>query len=227
MALTGQEIAEIREAFIDGAERAKKAGYHGVELHGAHGYLLNQFASSLFNKREDEYGGSLENNLRLASDIIRGIRQQCGEAFIIGYRLGANSPTLEDGIAIAKHLENAGVDILHVSHGGSLLNLPRTPKDFAYNWIVYCGTVIKTYVGIPVIVVNEIRTRERASWLIENNLADFVAIGKPQLADPNWVNHAVHNEKINLCLNCKPKCRWYEDSMLCPARKKTRMTNDE
>ena len=220
MALTVPEIAAIREAFIDGAERAQKAGYHGVELHGAHGYLLNQFASTLFNKREDEYGGNLINNLRLATDIIQGIRQRCGDEFIIGYRLGANSPTLDDGIAIAKHLENAGVDILHVSHGGSLMNLPRTPKDFAYNWIVYSGTVIKTQVSIPVIVVNDIKTPERAAWLIENNQADFVAIGKPQLADPNWVNHVLNNEEINFCLNCKPKCRWYEDSSLCPARKK-------
>ena len=223
--LTVSEIIEIKQAFVDGASRAQKAGYQGVELHGAHGYLLNQFASSLFNKRTDDYGGSLEQNLKLATDIIHGIRLKCGPDFIIGYRLGANSPTLEDGIAIAKLLEKAGVDLLHVSHGGSLLNLPRTPKDFAYNWIVYCGTIIKTHVSIPVIVVNEIKTPERAAWLIDNNQADFVALAKPQLADPDWVNHVWNKEEINLCLSCKPKCRWYEDSALCPARK--RATNHE
>lgn len=219
IALAVNEIVEIREAFIEGAKRAMKAGYHGVELHGAHGYLLNQFASTLFNKRDDDYGGDLNKNMKLATDIIQGIRQQCGNDFIIGYRLGANSPTLEDGIAIAKHLENVGVDILHISHGGSLQNLPRTPKDFDYNWIVYCGTVIKTQVNIPVVVVNEIKTPERAAWLLENNHADFVALGKPQLADPNWVNHVENNEKINLCLSCKPRCRWFENSSMCPARK--------
>ncbi len=223
--LSASEIADIRDAFISGATRARKAGYDGIELHGAHGYLLNQFASSYFNKRDDEYGGSLAKNLKLATDIIRGIRKACGADFIIGYRLGANAPLLQDGIEIAKHLENAGIDLLHVSHGGSLLNLPRTPKDFEFNWIVYSGTEIKKQVGIPVIVVNEIKTQGRASRLIEHNQADFVAIGRPQLADPNWVNHVKNNEKINPCLSCKPKCRWFEDSGLCPARRA--MSNEQ
>jgi len=217
IALTVIEIEEIRDAFINGAARAKKAGYNGVELHGAHGYLLNQFASSFFNRREDEYGGSLEKNLKLADEIIHGIRNECGGDFIIGYRLGANSPTLEDGINIAAYLEKSGVDLLHVSHGGSLLNLPRTPKDFEYNWIVYSGITIKKHVNIPVIAVNEIKTPERASWLIENDLVDFVALGRPQLADPAWANHVKNNEQVNICSSCKPKCRWYEDSELCPA----------
>ncbi|MCX6266926.1 MAG: NADH:flavin oxidoreductase [Bacteroidetes bacterium] len=218
--LTVNEIAEIIEAFIKAAERAQEAGYQGVEMHGAHGYLLNQFASSLFNKREDEYGGSLEKNMKFATDIILGIRARCGSDFVIGYRLGANSPSLEDGISIAKLLQRAGVDILHVSHGGSLQNLPRTPKGFDYNWIVYSGAMIKTHVGIPVIVVNDIKTPDRALWLIENNHADFVAIGKPQLADPEWANHVKNSEEINLCLSCKPTCKWYEDSRLCPARRR-------
>jgi NADPH2 dehydrogenase len=219
--LTIGEIEAIRESFILAAVRAREAGFHGVELHGAHGYLLNQFASSIFNRRTDEYGGSLVNNLRLATGIIRGIREKCGDGFIIGYRMGANTPTLEDGILVAGMLERAGVDLLHVSHGGSLLNLPRTPKGFDYNWIVYSGTVVKTHVTIPVIVVNEIRTPERAEYLISSNSADFVALGRPQLADPQWTRHVQLNEQINTCLACKPKCRWYEDSRLCPARKRT------
>jgi len=218
--LTREEINEIRKAFIAAAERAQKAGFQGVELHGAHGYLLNQFASSFFNKRADEYGGNPENILRLASGIIGGIRETCGQGFIIGYRLGANSPTLDDGIAIAGHLETAGVDIFHVSHGGNLLNLPRPPIGFDYNWIVYSGTLIKQHVSIPVIAVNEIRTPERASFLVENGLADFVALGRPQLADPEWANHVRDGGRVNPCLSCKPKCRWYEDSRLCPAGKR-------
>jgi 2,4-dienoyl-CoA reductase-like NADH-dependent reductase (Old Yellow Enzyme family) len=223
--LSVKEIGETRDAFIAGAVRAKKAGYDGVELHGAHGYLLNQFASSHFNRRDDEYGGSLERNLNLAYQIIKGIRKGCGAGFIIGYRLGANSPTLEDGIKIAGHLEKAGIDLLHVSHGGSLLNLPRTPKDFEYNWIVFSGISIKQHVNIPVIVVNEIKTKERAALLIENDHADFVALGRPQLADPAWANHVQNNEQINVCSSCKPKCRWYEDSELCPAVQ--RLKNNE
>jgi 2,4-dienoyl-CoA reductase-like NADH-dependent reductase (Old Yellow Enzyme family) len=218
--LSVDEIHWIRDAFIAGALRAKKAGFDGVELHGAHGYLLSQFASSFFNKREDEYGGDFNRRMKLATEVIKGIRAVCGNGFIIGYRLGANAPALEDGIEIAKHLESVGIDILHVSHGGSLLNLPRTPKDFEFNWIIYSGMVIKTHVKTPVIAVNEIKTAERASWLVENEKTDFVALARPQMADPSWANHVKNNEPVNLCLSCKPRCRWYEDSNLCPAVKR-------
>ncbi|HPS62329.1 MAG TPA: hypothetical protein PLK82_04665 [Bacteroidales bacterium] len=160
--MTRDGIRAIEEAFIAGAVRAREAGFDGVELHGAHGYLLNQFASVHYNKRTDEYGGSLSGCLTLAEGIIRGIRNRCGEGFIIGYRMGANSPTLEDGIRIAGMLETFGVDLLHVSHGGNLLNLPRTPREFEFNWIVYCATRVRPEVGIPVIAVNEIKTAERA-----------------------------------------------------------------
>ena len=106
------------------------AGFDGVELHGAHGYLLNQFANSNINLREDEYGGDLKGRLKLATEIIEGIKKSCGVDFIIGYRMGANSPTLEDGIEIAKYLETLGITYLSVSHGGNLQNLPRPPKRF-------------------------------------------------------------------------------------------------
>jgi NADPH2 dehydrogenase len=220
--LTVNEIVEIREAFIAGAIRAKKAGFDGIELHGAHGYLLSEFASLFFNKRKDMYGESVDNRLRLAREIIQGIRIACGDDFIIDYRLGANAPALSDGIEIAQKLESYGIDTVHVSHGGSLLNLPRTPKDFEYNWIVYSGTEIKKQVKIPVIVVNEIKTQERAEYLIENGLADFAALGRPQLADPHWFGHIHAGQPVNECHSCKPKCRWYESSDLCPAGKKLR-----
>lgn len=218
--LTVWQITEIRDAFIAAALRAKRAGFDGVELHGAHGYLLNQFASSFFNRREDEYGKDFTGRMKLATDIILGIRAVCGTDFIIDYRLGSNSPALEDGIEIAKYLESLGLDILHPSHGGSLLNLPRTPKDFDYNWIIYSGITIRKNISIPVILVNEIKTPERAAYLVENNLTDFVALARPIMADPSWANHVEKGAPINECLSCKPKCRWYEDSALCPAVKR-------
>ena len=134
--------------------------------------------------------------------------------------MGANSPTLEDGIFIAKELEKYGVDILHVSHAGNLQNLPRPPKDFDYNWIVYSGVSVQEQVRIPVIAVNEIKTPERAKWLIENQLVAMVALGRPQLADPSWVKNVISESPVNTCSLCKPKCRWYEDSSLCPALKR-------
>ena len=220
--LTIDEIRDIIKAYTRGAFRAREAGFDGVELHGAHGYLINQFSNPLWNHRADEYGGNFENRMRFAAEIIHGIREQCGHEFILGYRLGANTPALEDGIRTALYLETLGVDYMHVSHGGNLQHLPRPPKGFDFNWIVYSGVKVREQLKIPVIVVNEIKTAERANFLIESGQADFVSIGRPQLADPFWVKHVQHDEEINSCLSCKPKCRWYESSDLCPARKKLR-----
>jgi len=219
-ALTLAEICEIRDSFISAALRAEKSGFNGIELHGAHGYLLNQFACSLSNKREDEYGKDFRGRLKFATEIIRGIKKICKADFIISYRLGANSPTLEEGIRIARHLENLSIDLLHVSRGSTLQNLPRPPKDFSYNWIVYSGTEIKKHIQLPVIVVNEIKSPERASFLIENNFTDFVALGRPNLADPSWTNHVKNQEPVNECLSCRPRCKWFENGELCPARKR-------
>lgn len=216
--LSVEEILQIRDDFIQGATRAREAGFDGIQVHGAHGYLLSQFASTYYNQRIDDYGGTLENRMRLAVEILDGIRNACGDSFLITYRMGANSPTLEDGIAIARYLETKQIDLLDVSHGGSLVSLPRPPKEFDYNWICYSGTEVKRAVNLPVSVVNEIRTPERANYLIENHLTDFVNLGRPILADPHWPSKAQHHEEmIVACLSCKPRCKWYTDSSLCPA----------
>lgn len=216
--LTIEEIHEIKEDFIKAAIRAQQAGFDGVQIHGAHGYLLSQFASTFYNQREDDYGGTLEKRMRLSCEVIEGIRRTCGDSFLISFRLGANSPTLDDGIEIARLLELRTIDMLDVSHGGSLVSLPRPPKEFDYNWICFSGTEIKKAVKVPVGVVNEIRTPDRANYLIENNLADFVSLGRPILADPHWVSKAQHHEEMIVsCLSCKPRCKWFTDSALCPA----------
>lgn len=221
-ALTIDEIRQIRDDFVEAALRAQKAGLDGVELHGAHNYLLNQFASPLVNVREDEYGGSIQSRMKLACEIIKGIKETTISNFIIGYRMGGNEPTLENGIKIAGILEAAGVDILHVSsgiQGKEPVLIKSETGEFPFHWIVCCGTEIRKNVKIPVIVVNSIRTPEQASYLIENNLADFVAIGRAMLADPEWANKAKSNEKINPCRNCTPRCLWFKNSKYCPALK--------
>jgi NADPH2 dehydrogenase len=222
--LTAEEVRTLRDHFIAAGVRAKKAGFDGIEIHGAHGYMLNQFANPDINKRTDEYGNDREGRMRLAQEIIAGIRAMCGKEFIIGYRMGVNTPTLDDGIAIAQFLEKQGIDYLHSSHGGNLQNLPRPPKDFDYNWIVYSGVTVKKHVNIPVIVVNEIKTAERAAFLIGNNLADFVAVGRPMLADPFWVRNVKNNLPVNVCSSCRPRCRWFEDSSFCPGLQRFQST---
>lgn len=217
--LTLGDIETIKNKFVKAALRAKKAGFDGIELHGAHEYLLNQFTSKVTNGRTDEYGGDLKGRMKLSLDIIGDVRKELGNAnFIIGYRMGGNDPTLDDGIKIAKLLEDAGVDLIHVSSGiaDQEIPLPETPKNFPFNWIVYCGTIINKHVSIPVIVVNSIRTGEQAALIIENRLADFVAVGRGHLTDAEWTNKAMDKLEAISCLECKPRCHWFTNGDDCP-----------
>ncbi len=215
--MTIEEIHTIQKKYVDAAIRAEKAGFDGIELHGAHGYLISQFISPVTNKRKDAYGGELTNRFRFVKEIIDEIKSKVNTNFIVGYRMGGNEPRLEDGIEIAKRLEQAGVDLLHVSAGISDGQYPEIPENYPYNWIVYCGTEIRKHISIPVIVVNGIRTPSKAEYLISMNMTDFVAIGKGFLADPNWAIHAQQNHEIQTCLDCK-RCAWFSNGEKCPSK---------
>ena len=218
VALSLEQIKEIQADFINAAIRAEKAGLDGIELHGAHGYLINQFASPVTNKRSDQYGGTIENRMNFVCEIIEGIKQAVDEKFIIGYRMGGNEPTLENGIEIAKILEASGVDLIHVSAGISSGETPTVPEGFPNNWIVYMGTEIRKNVNVPVIVVNGINNPKQAAYLIENNLADFTAVGKAMLTDSEWANKAMSGEMLKPCLSCIA-CQWFRNGALCPQDK--------
>ncbi len=214
--ITSAEIEKLKKDFVEAAIRAEKAGLDGVELHLAHGYILNQFLSPDVNKREDRYGGSLEGRLTIVKDIIDSIKQQVAENFIIACRFGANTPDLETGIEAAKILEGYGVDLMNVSAG--IGEEPSVPDDFKFNWIVYCGTKIYENLSIPVIIVNKIRRPEQAEYLVDNNLTDMVAVGRGLLVEPDWVKKGEKGIAINPCLECKT-CLWYENGYKCPGRK--------
>lgn len=213
--LTDAEIETLKEQYVAAAFRAEQAGFDGIELHGAHGYLLCQMASPRVNLREDNYGGTLERRLRLAKDIIEAIKVQCTDLKIIGYRMGANEPDLETGIAIARALESYGVNLLHVSSGLGGLPDPEVPEGFPGNWIVYMGSQVKAAVKIPVIGVNNIRSEEQASELVEKGHLDLVALGRPLLVDPSWCEKTEAGITPISCLNCKP-CKWFKDGSQCP-----------
>lgn len=214
--MTPEQIRDLEQRFIDAAYRAYRAGFDGIELHGAHGYLLNQFASSAINHRTDEYGGNPQNRLRLAVNIIKGIKQVVPASFIIGYRMAGCSPTLDDGIEIARMLEDIGVHYLHVSHGGEKGINPIVSVGFPFNHVVFMGTQVKKHVGVPVIAVNQIKSPEKANMLVEKGFADMVAIGRDMLTDPDWVTKAQKGEKINLCIDCQPRCKRYTKPESCP-----------
>ncbi len=218
--LTIKEIEDIQEAFVMAADRVIKAGVDGIEIHGAHGFLISQFMSPVVNKRDDDYGGDIDNRARFSVEIIKKIKNIIGNKdLILGYRMGGNEPTIQDGIKIAKILENAGIDILHVSSGIEGDTLPEPPEGFNYNWIVYSGTEIKKNISIPLIAVNGIRTPDQARYLIKNNMSDFAAVGKGLLCDPDWTEKARGTNEVKECLECK-EGDWFDEPEKCPIYRK-------
>ncbi len=215
------EIKHIEQQFVDAAIRCKKAGMDGIELHGAHSYLLSYFLSDRTNGRTDEYGGSVENRTRLPIDIIKRIRSECGEDFIIGIRYGGAMTTLEDGIRAGQLFEAAGCDFLHVSWGASPSEIVEVPEEYSeWKSPIYTAIKVKENVNIPVIAVNEVDTSERAHKLVDGGFVDFVALARPILADYDWVNKVKRGETPVKCFKCKPACRWFLGALdNCPARK--------
>lgn len=213
-ALSHDEIKELEQNFIDAAVRVKTAGCDGVELHAAHGYLIQQFFSPATNQRTDEYGGSFENRMRFITNIIKGIREKCGADFPLIVRLTADECYdrigkpgkgygLEEGVKIAKELEKLGVDAIDVSSGNyDTFNYWLEPVSFEPGWRKHMAEAVKKAVNIPVIAANLIRSPEQAESQLQEGIQDFVALGRPQIADPAWANKAKDGKTIRRCICC-------------------------
>lgn len=211
--MTKDEIYRVRDAFIAGAVRAEKAGYDGIELHGCHGYLLCQFLNSRVNRRTDEYG----DPMALVLEILAGIRAVVGRNFVIGLRLGAFEPTLADGIAHAKALEQAGIQFLDVSYGFTAESEPEAPGDPAILDVIRAAGEIQKAVSVPVFAVNSIRTPEQAQMILDKTGVAMVDIGRSALVDPAWPNKAQAGQQTGKCLGCKV-CQWRIDREKCPGQ---------
>ena len=208
--LSVNEIKRIICQFIEGAVRVKKAGCDGVELHAAHGYLIQQFLSPNTNKRTDQYGGSLENRMRFLLEIIDGIRSNCGKDFPIVVRLtvdemyseiGQNGKgyNLEEGIKMAKILSDKGIDAIDVSSAAyDTFNYWLEPTTFTPGWRKYLASEVKKVVDIPVIAANLIRSPKQAEMQLEEGTQDFISLGRPLIADPHWPNKVKSGMKILL-----------------------------
>ena len=208
--LTTIEVKELVNKFVQTAVRCKQAGIDGVEVHGAHGYLINQFLSPKANFRTDEYGGSFENRMRFIKEIIDGIREKCGEDYPVTVRLSVDEfieggIDLELGKDICRYLEKLGVDGLHISCGtyDSMDKIIESPL-FEQGWRVYLAEEIKKEVNIPVITVGSIREPKFVENILSEGRADFVAIGRGLIADPEWVNKTKEGREaeIRKCINC-------------------------
>jgi len=212
-ALKIPEIEQIQQAFVNGARIAQMAGADGVELHGAHGYLINCFLSPYLNRRDDRYGGSFENRLRFLLEIIAGIRAACGKNFPLGVRLSAEE-FLEDkgndlaaSCRIAAELERAGVDFLDISSTipeSPMIAACIEPGTFEQGWKKYMAAEIKKHIRIPVIAVANIKEPEVAEAILAEGCCDLVGVARGHLADPAWCNKAKAGkaETISKCIGC-------------------------
>lgn len=210
-AVTKEELKVIIRQFGEAAKRAQTAGTDGVEIHAAHAHgLLGGFLTPLYNKRTDEYGGDINHRLRLTLEVVEEVRRVCGKDFIIDVRISGDEYTdgglnMNDMIYVAKQLEKAGVDFLHVSGGttimrGSAIPAPGTPMGSHAR----VAAEIKKYVSIPVATVGRITEPWIAEELIANGKADMCMIGRANLCDPEFANKVAENrvDDIRPCIGC-------------------------
>ncbi|MHA8111252.1 oxidoreductase [Lactobacillaceae bacterium Melli_B4] len=192
-ALTEDEINGVRDAFISAAKRANDAGVDMIEVHGAHGYLLDQFLSKLTNQRSDDYGGSLANRYRLLHEIVTGIRQQFDGSLwtrlsLSDYDETGVQNTMDDWKQVAKWLEADGIDLIDASTGG-LMNLsPDFPVHDGYQ--VPFATELKQSVSIPVSTVGLLDNPGLCEYVLENDQADLILEGRAMIRNTNWLNDA-------------------------------------
>ena len=210
-AVTKEEIKVLVRQFGEAAYRVKQAGGDGVEIHAAHAHgLLGGFLSPLYNKRCDEYGGDINGRLRLTLEVIAEVRKMCGEDFIIDVRISGDEYSdgglnINDATYVAKQLEKAGADLLHVSGGttikrGSSIPAPGTKQGSHAELARY----IKKHVSIPVATVGRITEAWIADEMIANEMADAVMIGRANLCDPEFANKAYEGREIEIrpCIGC-------------------------
>ena len=186
--LAVEEIREIEEQFAAAALRAVRAGYDGVEIHCAHSYLLNQFYSPMTNKRTDEYGGSLENRLRITLETVALVRQAIGDEIPLAVRLGGadylpGGSTEEDARDAGMLLEAAGVDLLDLSGG---MCFYARPGHLEAGYFASMSEKVKASVSIPVLLTGGVHTIDAAEALLQNGKADLIGVGRALLKDASW-----------------------------------------
>lgn len=203
--MTVAEIKLVVKQFGQAAARAKAAGFDGCELHGAHGYLIEEFMSPYSNKRTDEYGGDLCNRMRFALEIIHEVREQTGPDFIIGYKLSSDEwvsggLTIEDTKAYVPFLEEAGVDYFGVSVGVYRSGDQIIPSMYTdHGWIANNAKEVKSVASVPVYAIGRINDTRVANAIIKSGKADMVAMGRQSIADPETPNKATVIPTIPCC----------------------------
>ncbi len=209
---TAEDIQWLIDKFAEAAERAQRAGFEAVELHAGHGYIISEFLSPHVNKREDEYGGSLENRARLLVEVIRAVKQRCGAGFPVWCRIDSKEFRVDDGIVFEDAIQTAGIaeqagaDAIHVSayaDPASGVGFTEAPLVHEVGGFLTFAAGIKKNVSIPVIAVGRIEP-DVADKVIAAGEADFVAMGRKLLADPDLPNKLSQGRPADVrpCIYC-------------------------
>ena len=212
-ALDGEGIEKQIADFVKCARLAKSAGYDGIEIMGSEGYFINQFLVEHTNKRDDSWGGSYENRMRLPLQIVKKIRSEVGENFLLIFRLSMidlipNGSSHEEVVILAKKLEMAGVNIINTGIGWHEARIPTIATSVppaAFTWVT---KKLMGKIDIPLITSNRINTPEKVEEVLKSKSADMVSMARPFLADPEFVNKASleKSQLIAPCIACNQAC---------------------
>lgn len=210
IAMTKERIAQCIEAFIGAARRARAAGFDCMELHAANGYLLSQFLCPEENRRDDEYGGSLANRARISLEILQRIKAEI-PGFPVIFRLSADDffatgLQFAEALQVAKWAATAGADAIHVT-AGHYRSVPSPqikspPMAYPDGTFLDYAARVKAEVRVPVIAVGRLGNPAVAMAAVDSGKADFVAVGRGLIADPDWVTKAQHDRPVRRCLAC-------------------------
>jgi len=212
--LSTEEIFDVVEKFADASQRAKRAGFDALEIHGAHGYLIAQFLSPYVNKRRDEYGGDLEGRMRIALEIVAAVKKRVGEDFPVIFRINGDE-YIKGGLrisetkVISRKLEETGIDAIHVSGGSPKANWwSIQPMILPRGCLLHLAHAIKKVVKVPVIGVGRINDPLFAETALREGKADLVAMGRALIADPELPKKATHGrfDEIRKCIGCNRGC---------------------
>lgn len=213
-----EDIETIIEGFANASEIAVQAGFDGVQIHCAHGYLLSQFLSDNVNKRTDKYGGSLENRARLLFEIFDAIKKRIGNAPIVSVKMNCDDfaseggVTIADSVLVSSWLEEKGIDLIEISGGGPQQNSDlrktrgKTDKDCSYyeaNFAGHASVIRKAVPSTPLALVDGFRTFDAMEAALDDCLVDLISISKPTINDPEIPNKLMAGQKESECSDCR------------------------
>jgi 2,4-dienoyl-CoA reductase-like NADH-dependent reductase (Old Yellow Enzyme family) len=214
--ITGQDIQKIITDFADAARRAKTAGFDGVQIHAAHGYLLSQFLSPIFNHRHDKYGGDIHNRSRIHIEVYQAIREAAGKDYPVLIKINCrdfveNGLNLNDSLEVGRALSDAGFDAIELSGGlltGGQLSPIRAGMKSGEEEVYYREEArdFKNAIEVPLILVGGIRSFQAAERLVKDGAADYISMCRPLIKEPNlinrWKSGALGKSECKSCNRC-------------------------